>query len=382
MTEKQENLASNFSWWLIAATFIVLIYLLGPILSPFLIAAIFAYICNPLVDRISTWQVLLWRNTRFSFNRTLASAIVMVMLFLIFLALLLVIVPLFQREIVKVIEQLPEYIAKIRGSLEPWILRHFGVSLNIDAAQLQKMLSSNWKSASTIVGDIMLSIGSHSAAVISWVVNLLLIPLVLFYMLRDWHNMIRHISTLIPRKFYAKSALIASQIDKVLAEFLRGQLTVMLVMSAFYAIGLRMAGLELALPIGVLSGLLGFVPYLGIGIGMLLAVFSGLLEFNTLSELIPVLVVFGLGQIIESYWLTPNLVGDRIGLHPVIVIFALLAGGQLFGFTGVLLALPASAAIAVALRHVRTSYLESGLYSKPDDAKTKKSQKTAPAIYK
>jgi len=372
MTEKQENLASNFSWWLIGAVFIVLIYLLGPILSPFLIAAIFAYICNPLVDQISTWQVPIWKNTRFSFNRTLASAIVMVMLFLIILALLLVIVPLFQREIVKVIEQSPQYIAKIRGSVEPWILKHFGVSLNIDAAQLQKMLSSNWKSASTMVGDIMLSIGSHSAAVIGWVVNLLLIPLVLFYMLRDWHSMIQHISTLIPRKFYAKSALIASQIDAVLAEFLRGQLTVMLVMSAFYAIGLWMAGLELALPIGVLSGLLGFVPYLGIGIGMLLAVFSGLLEFNTLGELIPVLVVFGLGQIIESYWLTPNLVGDRIGLHPVVVIFALLAGGQLFGFTGVLLALPASAAIAVALRHVRTSYLDSGLYRLPNQGQAKK----------
>lgn len=382
MTEKQENLASNFSWWLIGAVFIVLIYLLGPILSPFLIAAIFAYICNPMVDQISTWQVPIWKNTRFSFNRTLASAIVMVMLFLIILALLLVIVPLFQREIVKVIEQSPQYIAKIRGSLEPWILKHFGVSLNIDAGQLQKMLSSNWKSASTMVGDIMLSIGSHSAAVIGWVVNLLLIPLVLFYMLRDWHSMIQHISTLIPRKFYAKSALIASQIDAVLAEFLRGQLTVMLVMSAFYAIGLWMAGLELALPIGVLSGLLGFVPYLGIGIGMLLAVFSGLLEFNTLGELIPVLVVFGLGQIIESYWLTPNLVGDRIGLHPVVVIFALLAGGQLFGFTGVLLALPASAAIAVALRHVRTSYLDSGLYRLPNQGQAKKIKKPGQGIFK
>jgi predicted PurR-regulated permease PerM len=191
-------------------------------------------------------------------------------------------------------------------------------------------------------------------------------------MLRDWHIMIHQISSLIPQKFYLTSALIASQIDAVLAEFLRGQLIVMIVMSAFYVIGLWMAGLELALPIGMLSGLLGFVPYLGIGIGMVLAVFSGLLEFNSLSELIPVLLVFGLGQIIESYYLTPSLVGNRIGLHPVVVIFALLAGGQLFGFTGVLLALPASAAIAVALRHVRASYLNSGLYRLPNQAKNQK----------
>lgn len=157
-----------------------------------------------------------------------------------------------------------------------------------------------------------------------------------------------------------------------MAEFLRGQLTVMLAMSAFYAIGLWMAGLELASPIGILSGLLGFVPYLGIGIGMLLAVFSGLLEFNSLSAHIPVLIVFGIGQIIESYYLTPSLVGNKIGLHPVVVIFALLAGGQLFGFTGVLLALPASAAIAVALRYVRASYLNSGLYRLPNAAKKTK----------
>lgn len=378
MIEKQENLASNFSWWLIASVFIVLIYFLSPILSPFLIAAIIAYICNPLVDQISTWRLPLWKDKRFCFNRTLASTIVMVLLFLIVSALLFIIVPLFQREIIKVIAQSPRYIAKIRSTLEPWVLTHFGIALNIDVAQLQSMLTANWQSASTVMGDMMLSIGSHSAAVIGWLVNLLLIPLVVFYMLRDWHSMIHHISTLIPRKFYATSALIASQIDAVLAEFLRGQLTVMLTMSAFYAIGLWMAGLELALPIGILSGLLGFVPYLGIGIGMLLAVFSGLLEFNSLSELIPVLIVFGLGQIVESYYLTPSLVGNRIGLHPVVVIFALLAGGQLFGFTGVLLALPASAAIAVALRHVRASYLNSGLYRLPNAAKKQTISATKP----
>jgi len=136
----------------------------------------------------------------------------------------------------------------------------------------------------------------------------------------------------------------------------------MLLMSVFYAVGLKLAGLDLALPIGILSGVLGFIPYLGIGTGIILAIISGLLEFNTLSQLAPIVVVFSLGQLLESMWLTPNLVGDRIGLHPVVVIFALLAGGQLFGFTGVLLALPASAAIAVALRHVRTSYLDSNWY--------------------
>lgn len=208
MIEKQENLASNFSWWLIAGVFIVLIYFLNPILSPFLIAAIIAYICNPLADHISTWQLPLWKDKHFCFNRTLASTIVMVLLFLIVSALLFIILPLFQREIIKVIAQSPRYIAKIRSTIEPWVLAHFGIALNIDVAQLQSMLTTNWQPASTLMGDMMLSIGSHSAAVIGWLVNLLLIPLVIFYMLRDWHSMIHNISTLIPRKFYATSALI------------------------------------------------------------------------------------------------------------------------------------------------------------------------------
>jgi predicted PurR-regulated permease PerM len=181
-------------------------------------------------------------------------------------------------------------------------------------------------------------------------------------MLRDWHPMLASALELIPKRQQKFTKKLASEIDLVLAGFLRGQLTVMLLMSAFYAAGLLLAGLDLAIPIGVLSGLLGFIPYLGISLGMVLAVLAGLLEFNSLEQLIPIFVVYGIGQIIESFWLTPTIVGDRIGLHPIMVIFALLAGGQLFGFTGVLLALPASAAIAVALRYVRASYMHSDLY--------------------
>lgn len=365
MNEKQENLTSKFSWWLIGGTFVLLIYFLSPILAPFLTAAILAYICNPLVNKLFNLSLNIpfkGKLRKFYLSRTVASLLVMLMLLAVIMLLLLIVVPLLQKEILLVIEQVPSYIAKIRQWLEPVIMKTFNVPLNIDAAQLQKMLGSNWKSAGGILGNILLSVGSQGFAVIGWLVNLLLIPVVLFYMLRDWDVMIATIRDLIPLKLVGKTTEITQQIDEVLAEFLRGQLTVMLSMSAFYAIGLWMAGLELALPIGILSGLLGFVPYLGIGLGMVLALFSGLLEFNSLEQLIPILVVFGIGQMVESMWLTPTLVGDRIGLHPVIVIFALLAGGQLFGFTGVLLALPASAAIAVALRHVRARYLHSRLY--------------------
>jgi len=365
MNEKQKNLTSEFSWWLIGGTFVLLIYFLSPILAPFLTAAILAYICKPVVNKLFNLSLNIpfkGKLRKFYLSRTVASLLVMLMLLAVIMLLLLIVVPLLQKEILLVIEQVPSYIAKIRQWLEPVIMKIFNVPLDIDTNQLQKMLGSNWKSAGGILGNILLSVGSQSFVVIGWLVNLLLIPVVLFYMLRDWDVMIATIRDLIPLKFVEKTTEIAQQIDEVLAEFLRGQLTVMLSMSAFYAIGLWMAGLELALPIGILSGLLGFVPYLGIGLGMVLAILSGLLEFNSLEQLIPILVVFGIGQMVESMWLTPTLVGDRIGLHPVIVIFALLSGGQLFGFTGVLLALPASAAIAVALRHVRASYLHSHLY--------------------
>ncbi len=357
MSAKQENLASKFSWWLIGATLLLLIYLLSPILAPFLTAAILAYICNPVVSKIDAWQV-----GKFSPSRTGASLIVMLLVLAVILLLLLIVVPLLQKELMMVIERLPAYAAYLRQNIEPWLMQTFGVSLEFDTAQLQKVLMNNWKSAGGFVGNMMLTLSTHGMAIVGWLVNLLLIPLVLFYLLRDWQPLLASIGELVPRKMHHKTLQIAQEIDAVLAEFLRGQLTVMLLMSVFYAVGLKLAGLDLALPIGILSGVLGFIPYLGIGTGIVLAIISGLLEFNTLSQLVPILVVFSLGQLLESMWLTPNLVGDRIGLHPVVVIFALLAGGQLFGLTGVLLALPASAAIAVALRHVRTSYLDSNLY--------------------
>ena len=357
MPPKQEYLASKFSGWLIVVALLLLIYFLSPILAPFLTAAILAYICNPIVNKIVAWKI-----GRFSPSRTLASLVVMLLLISLVLLTLLVVVPLLQKELMTVIARLPDYAASLRQYLEPWLLQNFGVSLAFDTAKLQKVLTDNWQSAGGLLGSVMLTLSTHGMTIIGWLLNLLMVPLVLFYLLRDWHGLLAKTGELIPRKMYSKTLQIAQEIDAVLAEFLRGQLTVIVLMSIFYAVGLKLAGLDMALPIGLLTGVLGFVPYLGAGLGVVLAVISGLLEFNSLSQLIPVFVVFSLGQLLENMWLTPVLVGDRIGLHPVTVIFALLAGGELFGFTGVLLALPASAAIAVALRHARRSYLDSHLY--------------------
>lgn len=357
MAPKQENLASKFRWWLIGGTLILFIYLLSPILAPFIAAAILAYICNPVVERICALKM-----GKITPNRTAATLSVMIILLAAILLLLLIVIPLLQKELLLVIERLPQYAANLRKNVEPWLMHNFGLVLDFDIPKLQKLLANNWQTAGGFVGNVMMTISTHGAAILGWMINLLLVPMVLFYMLRDWHEMLASFSALIPRRFLSRSQHLAHEIDAVLAQFLRGQLTVMVVMSIFYAVGLSLAGLDLALPIGILSGLLGFVPYLGITTGIVLATLSGLLEFNSVEQLIPIFVVFSIGQLIENMWLTPTLVGDRIGLHPAVVIFALLAGGQLFGFTGVLLALPASGAIAVALRHVRNSYIDSDLY--------------------
>lgn len=357
MTPKQENLASKFRWWLIGAALILFIYLLSPILAPFIAAAILAYICNPLVNRICAINM-----GKLTPNRTAATVSVMLILLTAILLLLLIVIPLLQKELLMVIERLPEYGANLRKNIEPWLIHNLGLTFDFDIPRLQRILTENWKTAGGFLGTLMLTISKHGMEIFEWLVNLLLVPMVLFYMLRDWHEMLESFSALIPRRMLSKTKQIATEIDEVLAQFLRGQLTVMLIMSIFYAVGLSLAGLDLALPIGILAGLLGFVPYLGITTGAILAILSGLLEFNSVNQLIPILLVFTIGQLLENMWLTPTLVGDRIGLHPAVVIFALLAGGQLFGFTGVLLALPASGALAVALRHVRRSYMNSDFY--------------------
>jgi predicted PurR-regulated permease PerM len=209
---------------------------------------------------------------------------------------------------------------------------------------------------------LLAGVKTGSLIIISVLVNLALIPVVMFYVLRDWNMIGERLDSLVPRDWLAKVQTIVHDIDLVLAEFLRGQVLVMIVLAAYYTIGLTVVGLDRALAIGVLTGLLVFIPYVGFGLGLVLGVLAALLQWHGWPAFLAVLAVYGVGQVLEAYVLVPWLVGDRIGLHPLAVIFALLAFGQLFGFAGVLLALPASAALLVGLRHLRAAYLDSPVY--------------------
>ncbi|MEK7843397.1 MAG: AI-2E family transporter [Pseudomonadota bacterium] len=343
----------HYLWWLALATVAgVLVYLLSPILTPFMLAGIIAYICNPLMTRLAAGKI----------SRTFGALLVMVLLLGMFVALLLIVLPLFEKEVSRLIERAPAYLETIKSNLIPWLEAQLGISLQLDIPTLKQALAQHWQSAGGAAAKLLPSLTSGGMALVEFFMSLLLVPVVLFYLLRDWDGLVRRIDEMIPRRWHEQTHTLARETDRVLAEFLRGQLAVMLLMSVCYVAGLWLVGLEFALPIGLLAGLLVFVPYLGAAVGLILATLAALMQFQGWSGLLPVWVVFAVGQLLEGMVVTPWLVGDRIGLHPVMVIFALLAFGQLFGFFGLLLALPVSAALLVWLRHARTHYLQSDLY--------------------
>ena len=340
--------------WMAGTVLVIaaLLHWLGPILTPFLIGAMFAYLGSPAV----TWA------QRRKVPRAVGTLLVMAVILVLILALILVLSPLVQSEFMQLWKRIPELAAAMNAQLAPWLKDKFGVEVQLDLAALKKFVAQNATSTHDMSLRLLAGIRSGGHLLLAILINLALIPVVMFYLLRDWDILVRKIGELMPRRWFAKARTIAIEIDDILAEFVRGQLWVMGVLATYYAIALSVAGLQFAIPIGILTGLLVFVPYVGFGLGLVLGVVAALLQFTGWPGFIAVLAVYGVGQLLEGYVLVPWLVGDRIGLHPLAVIFALLAFGQLFGFAGVLFALPASAALLVGLRHLRDLYHESELY--------------------
>ncbi|ALQ50172.1 AI-2E family transporter [Nitrosomonas ureae] len=344
----------HYLWWLLLACVAGgLIYLLSPILTPFLLAAVIAYICNPMVSYMADRKI----------PRTVGAVLVMLLLLGVFAALILIMVPLFEKEANRLLDKMPAYLDMLKNHVIPWLESRLDISLQPDMNVLKEALSEHWKSAGGVAAKMLPSLTSGGMAVVEFLVNLLLVPVVLFYLLRDWDMLVKLIDEMIPRYWHDQISQLARETDRILAEFLRGQLSVILLMSICYITGLWLAGLEFALPIGLVAGILVFVPYLGMIVGLMLATFAAMMQFQDWSGVITVWAVFGIGQMLEGMLITPWLVGDRIGLHPVVVIFALMAFGQLFGFFGILLALPVSAVMLVWLRHLRQRYLGSDLYN-------------------
>ncbi len=347
------------AWALIAVLTGLVVWLLAPVLTPFVVAAVLAYALTPLVD----WLDTLGRGR---LPRVLAVLLVELVFILMVLGIALLIVPILAKELPQLREQVPVLLDDMNAWLKPF-LAQLGIKVSLDVASIKgfvlKYLSSNTEDTLASVMSSLKLGGSVAFAVFS---NAILIPVALFYLLMDWHRFVVQVLDFVPPRWRSAYDSFSNEADAVLGQYLRGQLLVMLVLAVFYSAGLAAFGLDLALPIGIFTGLAVFVPYVGFGLGLILATLAGLLEFaataGATKALIMVAVVYGLGQLIEGFFLTPRLVGERIGLHPLAVIFALLAFGQLLGFVGVLIALPASAVLLVAMRRARAHYRGSKLY--------------------
>jgi predicted PurR-regulated permease PerM len=348
-------MSDTHKWQLLALTLLLgaLLYLLAPVLTPFAAAALLAYLGDPLVDRLER-----------RVSRTAGVCIVFGLMTLAAVLALLLLIPMLERQIARFIEQLPRYLAFIQDSLLPWIEQQTGVGIErFEPAVLVGILKEHWQQAGGVAAAVIGGLSKSGMAVVLWLTNLLLIPVVAFYLLRDWDILVERIRILLPRTVEPTISQLARQSDQVLGGFLRGQLAVMLSLGVIYSAGLALIGIDLALLIGMLAGLVSFIPYLGAIVGIGVGLVAALVQFGDWWHVLLVLAVFGFGQTLESFLLTPWLVGDRIGLHPVAVIFAILAGGQLFGFLGILLALPVAAVVMVVLRYVHEQYRASTLYA-------------------
>lgn len=337
----------------------LLLWLLGPVLTPFAVAALLAWMADPLVSRIE-------RRGR---SRSTAVTLVFVLMTGLLTIVLLLLVPMLQSQIERAIDWGPELVAWLTGTAVPWLEARTGLSLAayVDPTELGLLLKDHWQQAGGVAASVLDGISRSGMAVLAFAINLMLIPLVTFYFMRDWAGMLGQVHALIPRPLAPTVVQLAKESDEVLGGFLRGQVSVMLALGSIYGIGLSLVGLDLGFLIGMIAGLLSFVPYLGTAVGLVAAVIATLVEHGDLFHLVLVVAVFSGGQLIEGFILTPWLVGDRIGLHPVAVIFAIMAGGQLFGFIGILLALPATAVIMVLLRYTLARYQASLLYREDRD---------------
>jgi predicted PurR-regulated permease PerM len=344
-------------WLSVGVALAVLLMLLGPVLTPFIAGAILAYALNPGVDWLDARRI-----GRYSLPRPVAVTIVMLLFFAAIFAVVLIVVPILQKEIPLLQEKIPSMLARLNETISPR-LRQFGIHVRLDSTGISKLISQQISAADDIWGMVFASAKVGGLALIGWLGTLFLIPVVLFYLLLDWHRVVALIGGIVPRRWAGRAGNLAHEVDGLLAQYLRGQLAVMLTLAVYYSAALAIAGFDIALPIGIVTGLLVFIPYLGFGFGLVLALIAALLQFDGWYGLIAVAVVYGIGQVLEGFFLTPRLVGERIGLHPLAVIFALMAFGQLFGFVGVLLALPASAIVSVAVKHLRTQYLNSTFYT-------------------
>lgn len=347
----------RLKWVVLSAFGLWVMWLLAPVLTPFVVALMLAWLGDPLVDRLEA------RGR----SRNTAVVLVFVLMILLLALALLILVPLIQRQIITLVAALPQGQDWLMNTAIPWLEQKTGLEIMawLDPGRLFEWVRSHWQQAGGVATTFFGYVSRSGFAMVAWVINLALLPILAYYFLRDWDKLVERVASMIPRNHIEVVSRLARESNDVLGAFIRGQIAVMIALGVVYAVGLTLVGLNLGLLIGLVAGLISFIPYLGATTGVVMAVLAALVQSQgvDLQLLVLVGVVFTVGQLLESYVLTPRIVGDKIGLHPVAVIFAVMAGGQLFGFLGMLLALPAAAVINVLLRYAHQRYRQSELYA-------------------
>lgn len=340
------------SWGAGFAVFVLLVFLLRDILLPFVAAMAIAYFLDPACDRLEAMGC----------SRTLATSLITAAFFVIVVVILLIMAPLLSAQILEFVEKIPGYVATLRdkatqvtGVIETRVSQE-------NMQKLQQMLGSLTEPLLKYLGGVAKGVASGIGTVVTLVSLVIITPVVTFYLLRDWDTMVARIDSWLPQD---KADTIREQIrlvDEMLAGFARGQALVCLILGVFYAVGLSLVGLDFGLVVGFVTGLISFVPYFGMIVGFVAGIGIAIAQFGEVIPVLLVALVFGIGQVLEGNFLTPKLVGERVGLHAVWIIFGLMAGGVLFGFLGVLLAVPVMAVIGVLARFLLGQYLRSPLY--------------------
>ncbi len=349
----QKNTGNYIWFWLgTFSIFIFLVYLLRSILLPFVAGIIIGYLFDPLADRLE----------KFKINRTLATIIVLLGAVLIVIPAGLAILHIADIQLRTFLASAPQYVASISHKVTPFLTSLQETFPALGKESLSSILQNNLANSVKIFSAILRKLLSGSFALFNVVSLLLITPVVAFYMLRDWDHFVKKIDELLPRAYRRDIREQAKTIDKILSSFIRGQVMVCLSLGAFYAIGLGIIGLDLGLMVGMIAGVISFIPYVGSITGFVLSMLIAFAQFNTWPPLVAVVAVFVAGQLLEGNFLTPKLVGDSVGLHPVWVMFALLAGGVLLGFLGLMIAVPLAAVIGVLLRFGIDKYKKSPLY--------------------
>jgi predicted PurR-regulated permease PerM len=327
---------------------------MASLLTTFLAAFILAYVLRPVYLRLISLRS----------PSALAAISTIILALALILGLFALIVTVLQSEIPLIREQLPAWLTHLQNNLQPYIDK---LALKIDLAQTRELIQTKIsqqlsENANTLINSSLSALLASTQSILSGLVNFLLIIFVMFYLLTEWDHFLEKIQHIVPRKSLETTNTIAREIDELLSQYLRGQLIVIIYLAIYYCVALSILDITGALALGLFTGIAVFIPYIGFALGFILALLSAILQAESAVPIIGVLIIFGLGQLIESLFLTPKFVGERIGLHPVLVVFALILFGSWFGFFGILLALPLSAILLVLTRHGFERYQQSSWY--------------------